>query len=249
MGLTIHYSLRTCLTKTSQVRDLLESIRQVALDLPFKEVGELVEFKGMDADIKYGTKEDPHRWLKIQAQKSSAEGYPVSPLHIVGFSTWPGEGCEPANFGFCRFPAFIEVQADMGRRKKLATKLNGWSWGSFCKTQYASDPECGGVENFLSCHLCVIKLLDFVQKTSLVNLEVSDEGGYWQDRDLTKLAREVGRWNEFIAAFAGVIKDEGAKQGVVVESAIAGFANFEHLEAKGMERLRKLLDGRSKKDR
>jgi hypothetical protein len=40
-----------------------------------------------------------------------------------------------------------------------------------------------------------------------------------------------------IAAFAGILKDQAGKNGVVVESAIAGFANFEHLEAKGLARL------------
>src|SRR5438128_894221 len=65
--------------------------------------------------------------------------------------------------------------------------------------QYASDPECGGIQNFLRCHLCVVKLLDFIKTTGLVQVEVSDEGEYWDKRDLGQLAREVGEWNEFIA--------------------------------------------------
>ena len=39
-------------------------------------------------------------------------------------------------------------------------KLKGWSWLSFCKTHYASDPRCGGLPNFLRCHLGVVALLD-----------------------------------------------------------------------------------------
>jgi hypothetical protein len=37
-----------------------------------------------------------------------------------------------------------------------------------------------------------------------------------------------------------MLKDQASKEGVVVESAIAGFRNFEHLEAKGLARLEEL---------
>lgn len=245
MGLTIHYGLKTSLTRPAYIRTLVESFRQVARDLPFKEVGEVVEFQGQDADQAFTPKDDPHNWLKIQAMGFTEQFHRVTPLHIIAFDTWPGEGCEAANFGFCRYPATVEVPAEHGRTKKIATNLNGWCWGSFCKTQYASNPQCGGVQHFLRCHLCVVKMLDFIKKTGLVAVEVKDEGGYWQHRDLSKLAKEVGEWNEFIAAFAGILKDQASQDGVVIESAIAGFGNFEHLEAKGLERLEKL---RQRKD-
>ena len=243
MGLTIHYSLQTDIARIDDIRHLAGSIREFARDLPFKEVGELVEFQGKDADHDQSGKEDEHRWLKIQAGRYIQNGnhhFSVKPLHLIAFRTWPGEGCEPANIGFCRYPATVDVPFGQDRTKKIRTRLTGWSWGSFCKTQYASDPECGGIQNFLRCHLCVVKLLDFIQKTGLVQVEVSDEGEYWDKRDLGELAREVGEWNQFIAAFSGILKDAAGKNGMVVESAIAGFANFEHLEAKGLERLEQL---------
>ena len=37
------------------------------------------------------------------------------------------------------------------RRGPLKTGLSGWRWSSFCKTQYASNPQCGGVPHFLRC--------------------------------------------------------------------------------------------------
>ncbi len=122
----------------------------------------------------------------------------------------------------------------------MATHLDGWRWGSFCKTQYASNPDCGGINNFLRSHLCVVKLLDFAQRTKLITVEVQDEGGYWEKRDLEKLAGEVGQWNELIAAFSGILHDAADKQGATIESAIMGFPNFEHLEAKGLPRLQTL---------
>jgi hypothetical protein len=71
---------------------------------------------------------------------------------------------------------------------------------------------------------------------------------HWEARDLGRLARNVGEWNEFIATFAGMFKDQAIKEGLVVESAIAGFANFERLEAKGMERLARLRQQKRNKD-
>lgn len=238
MGLTIHYHLKTTLSRVEDIRQLLEGVRQYALDLPFKEVEGLVEFQGKD--VFFQQSEDPNRWLKIQAGRhvDADEGrasYPVKPLHIIAFTTFPGDGCEPANFGLCRYSESIALPH---RSERLRTNLRGWSWNSFCKTQYASDPACGGVANFLRCHLAVIKLLDFARKTNLLTVEVSDEGGYWEERNLEKLAREVGDWNEMIAALAGKFKDAAQALGMAGESAIAGFANFEQLEARGLARLK-----------
>jgi hypothetical protein len=238
MGLTIHYTLQTKLTKVEDVRALVHALRQHALDLPFKEVNELVEFSGKD--IAHDDQDDPDRWLKIQAGEyvdDPRHSYPVSPLHIIAFTTFPGDGSEPANFGLCKYPASIVVP---GTTRRMRTKMGGWRWQSFCKTQYASDPEYGGVPNFLRCHLCVVKLLDFVKKTDLIEVEVKDEGGYWDQRDLQKLANVAGDWNQMIAAFAGQLKDAAQAEGMSIESAIAGFPNFEHLEAKGLEQLKKL---------
>jgi hypothetical protein len=49
-------------------------------------------------------------------------------------------------------------------------------------------------------------------------------------RDLESLARSVGEWNALIAGVAGRLKD---KLGNSIVAPIAGFPNFEHLEAKG----------------
>jgi hypothetical protein len=59
---------------------------------------------------------------------------------------------------------------------------------------------------------------------------VSDEGDFWEKRNIEDLSREVGQWNEMIAGLAGELKD---KLGDEVMSAITKFSNFEHLEARG----------------
>ena len=236
MGLTIHYGLTTDRTEVEAVRSLVRNIHQLAKQLPFQEVGDVIEAQGKECQLE--DRDDPHRWLKIQAGQYLEEGghfAKVMPLHVIAFTTIPGEGSEPANFGLARYPDHVDIERP--RKQRLATKLHGWSWRSFCKTQYASAPACGGVANFVRCHLSIVELLDAIQKRQLAKVEVSDEGNYWEHRDVRKLAETVGEWNEMVAAVAGQLKD--AVDGFQVEAPITQFANFEHLEAKGKDRLDK----------
>jgi hypothetical protein len=52
-------------------------------------------------------------------------------------------------------------------------------------------------------------------------------------RDIKALAQEVGDWNSIIAGWAGRLKDAF---GDGVASEIAKYPNFEHFEAKGIEK-------------
>jgi hypothetical protein len=123
----------------------------------------------------------------------------------------------------------VEIEDWSGTKRTLRTGIKHWSWKSFCKTQYSSDPALGGVENFLSCHLSVIHLLDHAQAMGILE-EVKDEGSYWDDRDVRSLAEEVAQWNEQIAGLVGKMKDS---LGGDIEAAILKYQNFEHLEARG----------------
>jgi hypothetical protein len=241
MGLTIHYSLKARGSNV-QARRLINALHQTAQDLPFKELGLVVELSGDQCNFNKRDREDPLRWLLIQAQESveiaaqrqviggqTYRSYQrVRPLHLMAFTAWPGEGCESSNFGLCQFPAVVDSE-----RGPLKTRLSGWRWGSFCKTQYASDPTCGGVANFLQCHLTVIAMLDKAKELGCL-AEVTDEGGFWQKRDLKALVQEIGSWNEMIAAFGGRLKD---LIGEGVESPITQYRNFEQLEAAGQDKL------------
>ena len=239
MGLTIHYSLKSSTRSLKQARELVAALRGRALDLPFAEVEDIIELQGQQCDFDQCDENDPHRWLLIQAgqyiTRKAAGGclrhYQVAPAHIIAFETAPGAGCESANFGLCRYPRHIEVPDHRrpGEMKRIATGLGGWSWSSFCKTQYASNPQHGGVEHFLRCHLAVIRMLDHAKSLGILQ-EVSDEGDYWQNRDVRALAEEVGEWNEMIAAFAGKLKDLLGEQ---VDAHISKYPDFEHLEAAG----------------
>ena len=50
MGLTIHYSLHSTARSIDEARKLVEQLRQRALDLPFKRVGDIVDFTGDECD-------------------------------------------------------------------------------------------------------------------------------------------------------------------------------------------------------
>jgi hypothetical protein len=233
MGLTIHYQLQSNASSLAKARQLVAELRKRACDLPFKEVGEVVELKGSHCDHKTYNGNNPLRWLAIQAGQFVVEEdshYSVMPRHIVAFSTDPGDGCEEATFGLAVYPAFLYVRQPGTRNsRKVATGLKGWCWSSFCKTQYASDPSVGGVENFLRCHLSVIKVLDRAKEIGIL-AGVSDEGDFWEKRDIKALAQQVGEWNESMAAFVGHLKDTF---GGDILAPITEYPDYEHLEARG----------------
>jgi hypothetical protein len=104
------------------------------------------------------------------------------------FQNLVGEGSEPCNIG-------------------LITKDGkNWEGSAFCKTQYA--------EKFLEAHLSVVKILD-ICKAEGIKVKVSDEGGYYQKRDVEALAKEVGEWDKMIRGYTGafqkLVSDTGGK--------------------------------------
>jgi len=247
MGLTIHYQLATA-GDEAHARKLVQQLRQAALDLPFEHVGEIVEFRGDECDWQRRADDDQYRWLLIQARTQIAlpvtaaekrrgvtREMDILPLHVIAFETEPGDGCEPANFGLCRFPSEVP-HPEFGKRQ---TKLKGWSWDSFCKTHYASDPRCGGLPNFLRCHLGLVALLDEAQRLGFLG-KVSDEGEFWETRSLDRLTKEIGEQSAMLAGFLGALQDavgQASDGAGTVEAPIAAYPNFEHLEAEGQRLL------------
>ena len=137
MGLTIHYSFKAQ-GSDAQARELIQALHQTAQDLPFKEVGEVVELAGEDCNPETCPKD--LRWLLIQATGSvevkprgrrrdpgCTSSIDVPPSRVIAFHTWPGEGCEASNYGLCQYPSEINTN-----RGLLKTKLSGWRWSSFC---------------------------------------------------------------------------------------------------------------------
>jgi hypothetical protein len=228
MGLTIHYDLRSDATSPGQARQLVEQLRQAALDLAMSEVGEVMEFSGNACDFQTA-RDDSVRWLLVQARRMIpiGEAYRfVVPIRVFAFSTWPGEGCEAANFGLASYPEMVD-----DAEATLTTGLSRWSWQSFCKTQYASNPDVGGMANFVRCHVTVVRLLDRAKAMGILEA-VKDESHFWEDRDVKALVETVGRWNSQIAGLVGQYKDW---MGGDIAAPITEYPNFEHLEAEGRQ--------------
>ena len=216
MGLTIHYDLQSKVDGPQQVRELVARLHKRALSLPLARVGHVLELRGSACDCERYDRQDANRWLLIQARQfseNSAPGdqdshYPVAPRHLIAFSSWPGEGCEQANFGLCLYPRTVRVtdRRRPGYVRLVRTGLTGWQWSSFCKTQSASSPQYGGVEHFLRCHLSIIALLEYAQELQILS-DVADEGDFWQQRSVEALARQVGEWNSAMAARVSQLQD------------------------------------------
>ena len=142
-------------------------------------------------------------------------------------------------------------------KRKIKTGLSsGWRYGGFCKTQYSSGSQYGGVPNFIRCHLCVIHLLDRIGGLPTMTVETNDEGKYgrsyytdhpeaeervytWHDGqyDVKALVQEVGEWNEMLAVQFGAMNDllKASGSELALESPISAFPDFERLEFKGQQ--------------
>src|SRR5437764_26862 len=101
MGLTIHYSLKY---RGSQrgARSIIDQLHSRARDLPFGEVGDVIELSGPDCDHEQRKRDDPLRWMLIQAGRylELPPKGPVQcearalPTHLIAFETMPGAGSE-----------------------------------------------------------------------------------------------------------------------------------------------------------
>ncbi|HQU45011.1 MAG TPA: hypothetical protein PK867_19500, partial [Pirellulales bacterium] len=184
MGLTIHYSLQLDGGDEAHARRLVEQLRQKALDAPFKEVGEIIEAGEDAANFEKLDRHDPNLWLMLQACRfvQREDHYlRLIPDQVIAFRTLPADGSEEANFGLAIYPKTMEVDGN-----EVPTGSGEWCWSSFCKTQYASNPRVGGVENFVRAHLAVVAVLDAAAELGLLR-DVGDEGGYWEKRDAQAL--------------------------------------------------------------
>jgi len=142
---------------------------------------------------------------------------------------------EEARKDFCQ-PKFMKELLEIVRGKPVATPAERGSWGSFTKTQYANDPRCGGWINFKRAHLSVCAILEKARQLGFV-VHVRDEGHYWETRDLTVLAKNLGEYDRLIAGGNLIFGEIAAAAGVGLESAMAGRSDLEHLEAEGLAKL------------
>jgi hypothetical protein len=230
MGLTLHYKLRGPAGLTEEeARALVVSMRTAALAMKQAERVEAVgainssraQLGWLSEWIMVPVPDEPHttRGIEVPAQAGFV------------FNVTLGEGCEPLRLGLCNY---IRERRDPETHRLERVGNEGWRLAAFCKTQYAS---LHGWEHFRRCHVAAVELLAGLTAHG-VEVEITDEGGYWPGRDEAELRRSVDRMNGIVAAFAGAMKDATEEEpgGVPVQAPIFAHPQFERLEAEGIIR-------------
>jgi hypothetical protein len=198
MGLSLCYELR-CQADAAKAKRAVRRMRKLALALDFDDVSDVVDWQGEPGDH---LDDDETRLLSIfgsqYGQKRMPDGQdvwvPINPKHVVCFSIHPTSGSETAQIGLAAHPAVVEYEHG-GKTHYIETGLAGtYSWAQCCKTQYAGLKQYGGVANFLRAHLNLVAFLDQIPTKGL-SVDVNDDSGYWDDRDVTKLEQTLARWN------------------------------------------------------
>jgi hypothetical protein len=225
MGLTISYKLRSSEQNIDNIHKQVLALQNTAKDLGFMDVGEIIVLKDQECTIDMNGGDDPNIELKVHGSEITGidKGGKFSfrhPRYIIGFTLIPGKGCSMADIGFRIYP-----DGDQD-----------WTWFGYCKTQYASNPEYGGLENFITSHLKIIDLLDAAQAMG-IECDVTDNGNYWESRDRALLVSTVSDNNLFTAAVMGTLKDAATSQKATLNAPILDFPNFEYLEGDGQQRL------------
>jgi len=217
MGITIHYGTEFRGTE-NQLLEKLEEIADFARVIGFAKVvpryfvSYATDFNTPDGNTPMVTNPETgkeeidgsYRWAKIQAEPRVSFGFfsyddtsaqrkkkqkehdtLQANMHKYNgyvLSLWIGEGSEPTNLCFIR----------KGKGKV-------WKGSSFTKTQYAKE--------FVKAHVAVCTLLKAAEKMGLVN-EVSDEGDYYDNEDITVLADNGESNLKMIAAMTGALQDK-----------------------------------------
>lgn len=265
MGLTVHYDWKIK-TGPAEARRLIARFHAIAKRLPFDDISEIYEQDPPDGAAVFRQSKD-RRWGDLYLPRTRADGDEetvcVPALHAVFFVVRV-EGAESAPIGLASHPPVVVHREDVIRRKKNCTELHHgqgapvefptrrrgyYSWQSFCKTQYAAHPKLGGEANFLKAHLSLIELLDRIQESG-ARVRISDDSRYAKHRDVNRLLRSLRDHDALIARFVGKLDDALGNVAGVVGAPIKERPDFEHLEAKGIRVLKRLVakQRRRKKD-
>ena len=258
MGLTVHYDWKTK-AHASTARRMIARFRALALKLPFDDVTDIYEQDPPDGRSAFGTCEHSFRqgdlYLSRKREDGEEEIVHVRALHALFFSVHV-RGAETASIGLASHPPVVLHHEDIIQRDRhgaeqgriigegnpieFPTRRRGYySWHSFCKTQYAANPKLGGEANFLKAHLSLIELLDQI-KAAGVKLRIRDDSRYAKHRDVDRLLHSLRKWDAIVANIVGNLSDAiGSESGLLV-APIKERPDFEHLEAKGINVLKKM---------
>jgi hypothetical protein len=217
MGLSIFYQLRLPgHLEPAAVDTILQSLHARAAAMRFAGLTELASIRATSPwDSGSATPQD---WLECFAT-GVAEPFEEKEPALVGrpetargFLVLPGAECEPAAFAFLH-------------RADATASREEWYWWCACKTQYAS---LLSEDHFVRCHQGVVALLDAAVELG-IEVEVNDEGEYWETRDEARLLAHLRTMNHLMAKLAGHMSDMLGDDRSV-EAPILSHPDFERLE-------------------
>lgn len=115
-------------------------------------------------------------------------------IPLRGIVLYPHENCEPLSLTFTR-EGYLTNSIGMAlvAEKKLDIEKE---WQS-TKTQFAP----------IGIHIAIIKLLKYLKKRYISNLEVHDEGGYWESEDVKELQNRHNRISNGIDIMSDALKE------------------------------------------
>jgi len=165
MGITIHYHGR--------IND------HAAVDILAEEVEDLAHELGWDSQ----------RWNEDWAKPNTAaishkHGIPhiTGHLPLRGLHLIPHKNSEPVWLTFTSEGYLVDTMGMVLIAEGEAKPEDVWVG---TKTQFAP----------IETHIIVIKLLKYLKKRYILNLEVHDEGGYWDTGDINELKRRFNTIN------------------------------------------------------
>ena len=159
-------------------------IRGKAKELPFADVGDIIDVSGEAADYEKRERDDPLKNILFRAvgKGTSAETFDLrTPDRVIAFATSPGDGSESAVFG-------------------LAHDSQGWSWLNYCKTHFAKE--------FVEAHVLVIAMLDFASGLGVIQ-HVRDDSDYWINRSISELLNHHSEMNSLMRKTADQLRAKG----------------------------------------
>lgn len=260
MGLTVHYDWKVA-ADVAAARRFVEQFHAIAEELPFDKVSEIYEQDPPEGASRYclydGTWRYGGLYLSRQREDGERELVDVPAIHSMFFLA-DVAGAETATIGLASHPPVVVHREDVIERDEdgrdvgrimgqgapieFPTERRGYySWSGFCKTQYASDPKLGGEANFLRSHLSLIELLDRIRELGM-DVTITDESEYAAHRDVNRLLATLRDWNAIVARVVGKLSDVLGNEAGAVRAPIKERPDFEHLEAKGIDVLRRMAE-------
>ena len=265
MGLTIYYEWKVK-ADVASARRMVRQFWRLARKLPFDEVSEIYEQHPPGGRATFELYEHDFRQGDLYLSRRRADGerelVDVPALHAMFFYV-NVKGAESAPIGLASHPPVVVHREDVIERREdgsefgrirgqgdpieFPTRRRGYySWHSFCKTQYAGNPKLGGEANFLKAHLSLIELLDQIAASG-VNVQMRDDSRYARHRDVDRLLGSLRDWDAIVARFAGRLSDALGDAAGSIVAPIKDRPDFEHLEAQGINVIRKLASRQRKR--